>query len=107
MKKLFYMLLTTITFSACSKYQQVLKSPDLEHKLEMAKKYYDEEEYFKALPIFDELNTLYRGTSKAEEIYYYLAYTHYGLSENLVAGYHFRNFALHFLTASMPKKWLI
>ena len=96
MKKLFCMLLTTITFSACSKYQQVLKSPDLEHKLEMAKKYYDEEEYFKALPIFDELNTLYRGTSKAEEIYYYLAYTHYGLSENLVAGYHFRNFALTF-----------
>ena len=96
MKNLFYILLISITFSACSKYQQVLKSTDLEHKFEMAKKYYDEEQYFKALPIFDELNTLYRGTSKAEEVYYYLAYTHYGLSENLVAGYHFRNFALTF-----------
>ena len=86
----------SITFNACSKYQQVLKSSDLEFKLETAKKYYDEEQFFKALPIFDELNTLYRGTSKAEEVYYYLAFTHYGLSENLVAGYHFRNFALTF-----------
>ena len=69
MKNFFYILLVSITFSACSKYQQVLKSTDLEYKFEMAKKYYDEEQYFKALPIFDELNTLYRGTSKAEEVY--------------------------------------
>jgi len=74
----------------------VLKSSDLDYKFETAKKYYDDEQYYKALPIFDELNTLYRGTAKAEEVYYYLAYTHYGLSENLVAGYHFRNFALTF-----------
>ena len=96
MRNFFYILLIPIVFTSCSKYQQVLKSPDLEHKFEMAKKYYDEEQYFKALPIFDELNTLYRGTAQAEEVYYYLAYTHYGLSENLVAGYHFRNFALTF-----------
>ena len=96
MKNFYNILFVSIILSACGKYQQVLKSTDLEHKFEMAKKYYDEEQYFKALPIFDELNTLYRGTTKAEEVYYYLAYTHYGLSENLVAGYHFRNFALTF-----------
>ena len=93
MRNFFYILLISITFSACSKYQQVLKSPDLDHKFEMAKKYYEEQQYFKALPIFDELNTLYRGTAKAEEVYFYLAYTHYGLGENLLAAYHFRTFA--------------
>ena len=62
----------------------------------MAKKYYDEKSILRRFLFLDELNTLYRGTSKAEEVYYYLAYTHYGLSENLVAGYHFRNFALTF-----------
>ena len=96
MRNFIYILLLSLTFSACSKYQQVLKSPDLDHKFTMAKQYYEEEQYFKALPIFDELNTLYRGTAKAEEVYYYLAYTHYGLSDNLLAGYHFRNFALTF-----------
>lgn len=96
MRNFIYILFLSLTFSACSKYQQVLKSPDLDHKFKMAKQYYEEEQYFKALPIFDELNTLYRGTAKAEEVYYYLAYTHYGLSEHLLAGYHFRNFALTF-----------
>lgn len=96
MRNFIYILLLSVTFSACSKYQQVLKSPDLEHKFKMAKQYYEEEQYFKALPIFDELNTLYRGTAKAEEVYYYLAYTHYGLSEHLIAAYHFRTFSLTF-----------
>ena len=96
MKKIFYILLLAIGFSSCSKYQQVLKSTDLENKYEVAKKYYEEEEFFKALPIFDELHTLYRGTQKAEEVYYYLAYTHFGLSEHLLAAYHFRTFAQTF-----------
>lgn len=92
-RNFFYIALLSISFSACSKYQQVLKSPDLEHKFEMAKNYYEEKEYYKALPILDELHTLYRGTEKAEEVYFYLAYTHYGLEENLLAAYHFRTFA--------------
>ena len=75
-RNFFYIALLSISISACSKYQQVLKSPDLDHKFEMAKKYYEEQEYYKALPIFDELHTLYRGTEQAEEVYFYLAYTH-------------------------------
>ena len=94
MKKTLYIFFLVTFLASCSKYQQVLKNPDLDYKFEMAKKYYDEEEFYKALPLFDELNTLYRGTAKAEEVYFYLAYTHYGLSENLVAAYHFRNFAI-------------
>ena len=96
MKYFFYILTILITFSSCSKYQQVLKNPNLDYKFEMAVKYYNEKNYFKALPIFDELNTLYRGTAKAEDVYCYLAYTHHGLSENLVAGHYFRNFVLTF-----------
>lgn len=96
MKYFFSILIILITFSSCSKYQQVLKSPNLDFKYDMAVKYFNEENYFKALPIFDELKTLYRGTAKAEDVYCYLAYTHHELSENLVAGHYFRNFVLTF-----------
>ena len=96
MKYFFSILIIFITFSSCSKYQQVLKSPNLDFKYDMAVKYFNEENYFKALPIFDELKTLYRGTAKAEDVYCYLAYTHHELSENLVAGHYFRNFVLTF-----------
>lgn len=60
----------------------------------MAKRYYEDGEYFKALPIFDELHTLYKGTNKAEEVDYLLAYTHYGLGANMLASYYFKIFTL-------------
>lgn len=82
-----------ILFS-CNGYQKVLKSNDLELKYVMAKRYYEDEEYFKALPIFDELHTLFKGTKKAEEVDYLLAYTHYGLGANMLASYHFKIFTL-------------
>jgi len=60
----------------------------------MAKKYYEENEYFKALPLLDELHTLFKGTKKAEEVDYLLAYTHYGLGANMLASYKFKLFTL-------------
>ena len=55
----------------------------------MAKNYYEENEYFKALPLLDELHTLFKGTNKAEEVDYLLAYTHFGLGANMIASYKF------------------
>ena len=82
-----------ITLSSCSKYQQLLKSSDIEHKYEMAVKYYDDGEYYKAFPLFEELVTLYRGTNKGEEVYFYYAYCNYYLDDFILAGYYFKSFA--------------
>ena len=60
--------------SSCSKYQKVLKSTDLGFKYDKAVEYYDTGEYYRAEALFGELIGLYRGTGKAEEIYYYYAY---------------------------------
>lgn len=77
---------------SCSEYNKVMKSTDPEYKLLKAVEYYDAEEYVKAYALFDELLTLYRGTAKAEEIYFYYAYTNYGMSDYLVAAHHFKTF---------------
>ena len=61
MKKTPYILILIIFFS-CNGYQKIVKSNDVELKYVMAKKYYEDNEYFKALPIFDELQTLFKGT---------------------------------------------
>ncbi len=81
-----------IVVSACSRYQKVLKSTDLDLKFKAAVEYYEDEKYNKAYPLFDELLTLYRGTQKAQEVYYYYAYTNYHLQDYLLAAYHFKNF---------------
>lgn len=78
---------------SCSEYQQLLKSTDLDHKHKMATQYFNEEEYYKAFPLFEELLTLYKGTSKGEEVYYYYAYCNYYLDDYILAGYYFKNFA--------------
>lgn len=87
-------ILCIISLNACkSEYQKVLKGNDLPKKYEMAKKYYNEKDYFRAFQLLEELVNVYRGSEEAETIYYYYAYCHYGLKDMITARYHFQNFA--------------
>ena len=84
-------LLTT----ACNNsYQDILNSENADFKFEKAKEFYNRKDYYKAQPIFEELLNVHRGTKKAEKIYYYYAYCHYGQSDMITAAYHFKNFAV-------------
>jgi len=74
----------------------MLKSTNLDEKLDYAVKLYDKKQYYKALPLFEELITLYRGTKKAEKTYYYFAYTNYKLEDYASAAFDFENFAKTF-----------
>lgn len=85
--------LLSIVMSSCNKYQKVLKSNDLDYKYEQAVQFFENEEYVKAYPLFDELLLLHRGTDKAEEIYYYYCKTEYEKGNLLSAAYHLKNFA--------------
>jgi outer membrane protein assembly factor BamD len=82
-----------IVLASCGEYNKVLKSTDLTYKYEMAEKYFNQEDYTKALPLLEELITLYRGTNKAEKLYYYFAYCHYHIGDFYLASYYFKNFA--------------
>lgn len=74
------------------KFNKLVKSTDMQAKYDAAVKYFEKENYDKALILFEELMTVYRGTSKAEEIQYYYAYCHYNLGDYIVAGYQFRTY---------------
>lgn len=91
-KKIFIYLLLVVFATSCGEYQEVLKSKDLDFKFSKAVEYYEAGEYNKAYPIFDELITLYRGTEKAQEVYFYYANTLYLQKDYILAGYHFKNF---------------
>ena len=61
--------LTCVSIGSCKQsYQKVLKSNDLDYKYEMAKKYYNKKDYYKALPLFEELMNIYKGTKNIEKI---------------------------------------
>ena len=84
---------TIFIISACSEYQKILKSSDFEAKYNKAVEYYSEEDYYRAQTLLEELLTIYKGTKKAEEVYYYYAYCYYFLDDYILAGYHFGVFA--------------
>ena len=85
-----------VLVTACDSYNKVLKSNDLEYKLTKAKEYYNSGNYYKALPLFEELISAYRGKPELEEIYYFYSYSYYGQENYLLAAYNFKNFVSAF-----------
>ena len=93
--KFLAILLVGAVLSSCH-YNKMLKSTDLEAKQAFAIKLYNKKKYYKALPLFEELITMFRGTKKSEMTYYYYAYTNYYLEDYETAAYDFGNFATSF-----------
>jgi outer membrane protein assembly factor BamD len=84
-------LLVLALFSCKNSYQKVVKSQDLELKYVKAKEYYDKGAYEKALPLFEELITLNKGSKSIDEVYYLFAMSHYKMENFLIAAFHFKN----------------
>jgi len=85
-------LCVLICLNACNSYNKVLKSTDYEFKLEKAKEYYNNNQYSKAAPLFEELIGVYKGTKSLEKIYYYYAYSLYAQRNYLLGEFYFKNF---------------
>lgn len=78
--------------TGCSDYQQVLNSDDTEKKFEKGKALYNDEEYQKALTLFDDIISYYRGSKRGQKIAYYYAYCHFGVGSYKVAAFRFKNY---------------
>ena len=92
-----YLAIFIILFSvSCDSFKKVQESTDNEYKYQMAVKYYEKKDYEHASELFKELMQVYRGTQKAEPVYYYWAYCDYHLEDYLFAGHQFRRFVQAF-----------
>jgi outer membrane protein assembly factor BamD len=72
--------------------KRVQKSTDTQLKYNAAVAYYKAGTYLKALPLFEELLTVFRGTEKAQDIYYYYAYCNYHLGDYVMAQFYFSSY---------------
>ena len=96
MSKILKILLFALLLSSCGKYQKVLKSDDYNYKYEKALEYYKDGDYNRAMPLFNELSTVLKGSARIQEINFYYAYCHYSTGDNLMAGHLFKNYAINF-----------
>ncbi len=93
------LILTMMLFSRCGDYNKILKSTDYEFKFKKAIEYYEEGEYVRSASLLNELITIYRGTSHADQIYYYYAKSMMGQKDYLMAGHYFSTLVSEFPTS--------
>lgn len=97
-KRLHFLLLITFAtvLSSCSSYNKLIKSNDYNAKYEAAVKYYNEENYFKATQLFENLSLYYRGRNNAEVVALYYGKSLLGMKDYYSAGYQFELFYRQF-----------
>lgn len=108
MKKIsiYIVLLSAIALTSCDGYNRLLKSSNYELKLQKAQEYYQKGNYVKASALFDELIPVYKGSDKAEEIYYYYSYCNYYQGDYSLSQYHFKNYFRSFPTGKHAEECL-
>jgi outer membrane protein assembly factor BamD len=104
MKKLLIVLVVVPLLSGCSQYQKLLKSTDYELKYTKAKEYYQNEDFMRAATLLNELQGVYRGTDKSEDITYTYANCLYGLKDYIMAGYYYRQFVSTYPTSNFSEE---
>ncbi len=95
-----------LLFASCSEYNKVLKSTDIEYKYTKAVEYYNNREYYKSLPILEELIGLTRGSQRAEDVYYYYARSHFGVKDYYLGNYYLKSFTKTFSNSTRAEECL-
>ncbi len=94
--RIFLILILLLFIAYSCKFQRILKSDDHELKYRKAIEYYEEGDYDRAIRLFSEVITIYRGTAKAEDINYYFAMAHYKQGDYILASHYFKSFVTVF-----------
>lgn len=97
-KRLFHLFLLPLAFamllftSSCETPEKVLKSSDVNYKKAKAISWYNKKEYFKCIPVLEELIGILKGKESTEEFYYMYAMANYKQGDYMISAYHFKNF---------------
>lgn len=92
MRRLIYLLVAMLTFTACGEYQKAQKSTDANYKFDFAKRAFEQKKYVQASTILSEIVTQFKGTEKAEDVLYLLALSHYENKDYVNSGAYFQTY---------------
>lgn len=91
-KKIGLLLLVVTLFYSCNEYQKALKNEDVAAKFNISTQLYDAGKYSKAIRLFEQIATSYRGKPQAEKLFYMFAQSYYKTKQYYLAGYQFESF---------------
>lgn len=96
MKRSIILLIMALLVIGCKKqreFNQVLKHGSKDEKFEAAVRYYEDEDYFRSIPLLENLIAIEKGGTRGEQIYYYYAKCQYGIRDYYLAAYYFKQFS--------------
>lgn len=89
-----FVSLIILFFCSCkSDFERIRTSGDAEKMYEVANEYFENEEYSKAITLYEMIIPAYRGKSQAEEIAYRFAHSHYLSGRYILSSHYFKSFA--------------
>ncbi|WP_296618327.1 outer membrane protein assembly factor BamD [Marivirga sp.] len=91
-RNLLIITLFTLFTTACSDFRKLQKSDDWEKKYDAAISYYEQEEYYKANALLEQILPIIKGSEKAEIANFYYGYTYYYQGQYLLASHYFKTF---------------
>ncbi len=86
------LLLASLLFFSCSKFERVLKSKDYNFKYKKALEYYSKKDYYRSTTILEQLISIYNGTQRADTVQFYYAMGNYKQGDYILAGHYFDTF---------------
>lgn len=90
LKRLIYIALISLVIAGCSKFNRLQRTGSVNQRYEAAVAYYNEEDYFRAGMLFQDLLPQVNGTARAEECNYYYAWCHYYQRQVILAAFYFQ-----------------
>jgi outer membrane protein assembly factor BamD len=100
MMRFLYIVLALFLLVSCSDYGKIYKSKNATLKYNKAVQLYMKKDYARALPLFEQLRDIYgRATDSLEQVYFYTAYSHYGLGDYEFASMFFKDFTENFTSS--------
>ena len=96
MRNFIILSLTLLLFASCGEFEKVRKSTDYAMKYEYAKDAFEKGKYMESATLLEELVTIYKGSTKAEEVLYLLARSYYENKDYLTAGEYFKVYYRNF-----------
>jgi outer membrane protein assembly factor BamD len=98
------LVVSLFLFASCGEYSKIVKSTDYEYKFKKGIEYFEAGEFARSGTLFQELITVFRGTSRADQVYFYYAKSMLGQKDYLMATQYFRTLIKEYPTSKFTEE---
>lgn len=98
------LVVSVFFLSSCGEFSKIVKSTDYEYKFKKGIEYYEAGEFARSGALFQELINIFRGTSRADQVYFYYAKSMMGQKDYLMASQYFRTLIKEYPTSKFTEE---